>query len=187
MSPTQTKAWKDRAEPTKTLLHLSIYFKEGEDDLTTANYNCLSGSFRQTPKDVSTNVDWTSEPIKESEPIKSASRRSRRVRKLTKFYQMGLDYVTYTNARDRDHTKKLWLHQMLKHGPKPCNPKWTRFMKIELESWSKYQLIGNHYLVNGSTDTSMCQVPTEPSTNLGLLSKVSNRNMGSTTMKSSRR
>ena len=81
--------------------------KEGEDDLTTANYNCLSGSFRQTPKDVSTNVDWTSEPIKESEPIKSASRRSRRVRKLTKFYQMGLDYVTYTNARDRDHTKKL--------------------------------------------------------------------------------
>ena len=44
----------------------------------------------------SKHVDRTLVPVKE--PIKSAPRRSGQVRKPIEFYQLGLDYVNYTDA-----------------------------------------------------------------------------------------
>mgnify|MGYP006957875410 CR=1 FL=1 len=90
---------KGRHESAKTPIFKSIDPEAREDAVTSRKSYHRGESSERTP-DISgsTNADRTRKPIEGSESINTTLRRSRRARRLTKFYQSGLDYINYTDA-----------------------------------------------------------------------------------------
>ena len=78
-----------------------------------------------------------------------------RARRSTEFYQLGLDYINYTDAGEPSSYEEVIAAPNTATCLQAMNPKWTRFIKIKHGIWSNYQSEGNHYLANGFFGTNM--------------------------------
>ena len=73
--------------------------KYGQDDQPLPKSRTRGEESDKTPvHEGSQDTDHPTELIDEHEPQSTVSRRSRRARRPTEFYQSGLDYINYTNA-----------------------------------------------------------------------------------------
>ena len=94
VDPTNTPKAKGRSRNESTM---TIDIQHGGDEHPSPKSFTRSEAFHKTPDDGSQHTDQPTKLIDEHEPTTTILRRSGRARRPTMFYQLGLDYVHYTN------------------------------------------------------------------------------------------
>ena len=117
----------DKGRVTKRQVRTESTTTTRENNQTPPKSQTRGGIPNKTPDSTgSTNADRKKEPIEESEPNITATRRSGRARRQTEFYQPGLDYVNYTDA-GKPHTYDEAMAA-------PDAETWLQAMKSEMDS-----------------------------------------------------
>ena len=117
----------DKSRVTKRQVRKESTTTTGEDEQPPPNSQNGDGIPNKSPDTTgSTNTDRQPVPTAESEPNPLALRRSGRARRQTEFYQLGLDYVNYTDAGEPSTYEEAMAA--------PDADTWLQAMKSEMDS-----------------------------------------------------